>query len=66
MNYKGNIYRPPIEANTLLIPVTEGCTHNRSYFGRKEISMKYIKRDPEQTMRPELSAVSAQSLIVPI
>ena len=47
MNYKGNIYRPPIEANTLLIAVTEGCTHNRSYFGRKEIPMKYIKRDPE-------------------
>ena len=32
MNYKGTIYRPPIEANTLLIPVTEGCTHNRCTF----------------------------------
>ncbi|HOC34201.1 MAG TPA: radical SAM protein [Ruminococcus flavefaciens] len=32
MNYNGNIYRPPIEANTLLIPVTEGCTHNKCTF----------------------------------
>ena len=32
MNYNGNIYRPPIEAHTLLIPVTEGCTHNRCTF----------------------------------
>ena len=28
MNYNGTIYRPPIEANTFLLPVTEGCTHN--------------------------------------
>ena len=32
MNYNGNIYRPPIEAHTMLIPVTEGCTHNRCTF----------------------------------
>ena len=32
MNYNGNIYRPPIEAHTILIPVTEGCTHNKCTF----------------------------------
>ena len=32
MNYNGTIYRPPVEANTFLIPVTEGCTHNRCAF----------------------------------
>ena len=32
MNYNGNIYRPPIEAHTMLIPVTEGCTLNRCTF----------------------------------
>ena len=32
MNYNGNIYRPPIEAHTMLIPVTEGCTHNKCTF----------------------------------
>lgn len=28
MKYNGMIYRPPVEADTFLIPVTEGCTHN--------------------------------------
>ncbi|MBQ6034461.1 MAG: radical SAM protein [Ruminococcus sp.] len=32
MNYNGNIYRPPIEAHTMLIPITEGCTHNKCTF----------------------------------
>jgi len=32
MEYKGTIYRPPVEANTFLLPVTEGCTHNQCSF----------------------------------
>ena len=32
MNYNGTIYRPPVEANTFLIPVTEGCSHNSCTF----------------------------------
>ncbi len=32
MNYNGTIYRPPLEAGTFLIPVTEGCTHNGCTF----------------------------------
>ena len=32
MNYNGVIYRPPVEANTILIPITEGCSHNRCTF----------------------------------
>ena len=32
MKYNGTIYRPPVEANTFLIPVTEGCTHNSCTF----------------------------------
>ena len=32
MTYNGTIYRPPVEANTFLLPVTEGCTHNSCTF----------------------------------
>ena len=32
MKYNGEIYRPPVEANTILIPITEGCSHNRCTF----------------------------------
>lgn len=32
MEYRGNIYRPPVEANTFLLPITEGCTHNSCSF----------------------------------
>lgn len=32
MKYNGTIYRPPVEANTFLIPITEGCTHNSCTF----------------------------------
>lgn len=32
MDYKGTIYRPPVEASTFLLPVTEGCTHNQCRF----------------------------------
>ena len=32
MTYNGTIYRPPIEADTFLLPVTEGCTHNSCTF----------------------------------
>ena len=32
LNYNGTIYRPPIEAYTLLLPVTEGCSHNSCRF----------------------------------
>ncbi len=32
MNYRDTIYRPPVEASTFLLPVTEGCTHNSCAF----------------------------------
>jgi radical SAM superfamily enzyme YgiQ (UPF0313 family) len=46
MHYEGPIYRPPSEANSLLIQVTTGCPHNRCTF-----CMVY-KNGPRYKVRP--------------
>lgn len=32
LTYNGTIYRPPVEAATFLLPITEGCSHNACRF----------------------------------
>lgn len=46
MRYEGPIYRPPSEANSLLIQATVGCPHNQCTF-----CMVY-KKGPEYRIRP--------------
>lgn len=45
LSYKGTIYRPPLEAYTLLLPVTEGCSHNRCKFCNMYRGVKFRMLD---------------------
>lgn len=48
LEYKGTIYRPPVEANTLLLPVTEGCSHNTCRFCNMYKDVKFRMLTPEE------------------
>ena len=46
MHYQGNIFRPPSEANSILLQVTTGCSHNKCDFcGMYKDSRFSIKSD---------------------
>ena len=46
MHYQGNIFRPPSEANSILLQVTTGCSHNKCTFcGMYKDSRFSIKDD---------------------
>lgn len=47
MHYEGNIIRPPSEANSILLQVTVGCSHNKCTFcGAYQGERFTIKKDP--------------------
>lgn len=48
LNYNGTIYRPPIEAYTPLLPVTEGCSHNRCRFCNMYKDVKFSILSPDK------------------
>lgn len=48
LNYNGTVYRPPVEANTQLLPVTEGCSHNSCRFCNMYRDIKFRMLSPEE------------------
>ncbi|MCG8580522.1 MAG: radical SAM protein [Bacteroidales bacterium] len=51
MNYTGPVYRPPYEANTLLLEVTVGCAHNKCTFCTMYRDVKFSVAKEEQVER---------------
>ena len=47
MNYTGPVYRPPYEANTLLLEATVGCAHNKCTFCTmyRDVKFSVAKKD---------------------
>lgn len=53
MHYQGNIFRPPSEANSILLQVSTGCSHNKcSFCGMYKGSRFGIKSD--DTIRADI------------
>lgn len=47
MHYEGNIIRPPSEANSILLQVTVGCSHNKCTFCRAYKGERFKIKSPE-------------------
>jgi radical SAM superfamily enzyme YgiQ (UPF0313 family) len=48
MHYEQPLFRPPCEANSLIVKVTLGCPHNKCAFCGMYKMKKYQVRDPEE------------------
>lgn len=60
LNYNGTIYRPPLEAYTLLLPVTEGCSHNRCKFCTmyRDVKFRMLSAEEIEAWLQEISRVN--------
>jgi radical SAM superfamily enzyme YgiQ (UPF0313 family) len=56
MKYEGNIYRPPSEADSLLIQVTVSCSHNRCTFCDAYKGVKFRIKSREEILEDILEA----------
>lgn len=63
MKYTGTIYRPPIEANSLLLQVTVGCTHNKCNFCTMYKGMSFQMETLEQIEKDLIEAKSMYSTV---
>ncbi len=51
MNYEGIVYRPPSEANSLIIQVTIGCSHNECTFCNMYRGKKFRVKDIDSIIK---------------
>lgn len=50
MHYTGNIFRPPSEANSILLQVTTGCSHNKCTFCSMYKGVRFSIKDDATIM----------------
>ncbi len=59
MDYVGSIYRPPSEANSLLLQVTEGCSHNRCIYCGMYLDKRFRPK-PFEIIEQDLQEAAAR------
>ena len=61
MHFTGTIWRPPYEANSLLIEVTAGCTHHKCKFCTLYDDLPFkFRMTPMEDIEADLNEVTAQ------
>ena len=61
MHFTGTIWRPPYEANSLLIEVTAGCTHHKCKFCTLYDDLPFkFRMTPIEDVEADLKEVTAQ------
>ncbi len=64
LEYNGTIYRPPMEANTFLIPVTEGGTHNSCRFCNMYKDVPFRMKEGNFEVAPESEVLTAEKRFI--
>ena len=62
MNYEGDIIKPPSEANSLLLQVTVGCSHNKCTFCSTYKTKKFRITSQDEIQEDILEASSYRSI----